>query len=293
MSTALAHRATITPDEWPMVRQQADMLVKTGFLPPTIKTPEQAVAIMMKGRELGVPPMYALSNIAVISGKPACTAELMLALLYRDHGDAALQVTETTAQRCAAAYKRRGWREAQTFAFTIEDAKTAGLSGGNWAKYPAAMLRARCISAIARMAFPDSIGGMYTAEELGAAVNGETGEILDAPAPPPAPKASTSRPSWPSPTSSPEPRGPGEDGPEPVSLTAVATGQEPEADEERQELLTNLDALREVLRLKGVDVAALEADLMPLGDGAGVAEIRGYGAALKQAGRAAITGSGR
>jgi len=272
MSTALAHRATITPDEWPMVRDQADMLVKTGFLPQTIKTPEQAVAIMMKGRELGVPPMYALSNIAVISGKPACTAELMLALLYRDHGDAALQVTETTAQRCAAAYKRRGWKEAQTFAFTIEDAKTAGLSGGNWAKYPAAMLRARCISAIARMAFPDSIGGMYTAEELGAAVNAETGEILSGP--PPAPPAA-------------------DEGPEPVSLMAVATQREPEADEERQELLTNLDALREVLRLKGVDVAALEADLMPLDDGATVAEIRGYGTALKQAGRAAIAGSGR
>ena len=148
----------------PDLYQLGKVLVGTGFLPAAIKTPEQAVAVMLKGQELRVPPMYALSNIAVISGKPACTAELMLALLYRDHGDAALRVTETTATRCAAAYKRRGWREAQTFAFTLEDAKTAGLSGGNWAKYPAAMLRARCISAIARMAFPDSIGGMYTAE---------------------------------------------------------------------------------------------------------------------------------
>jgi hypothetical protein len=33
------------------------------------------------------------------------------------------------------------------------------------------MLRARCISAVARMAFPDSIGGMYTPEELGAEVD--------------------------------------------------------------------------------------------------------------------------
>jgi hypothetical protein len=38
------------------------------------------------------------------------------------------------------------------------------------------MLRARCLSAVARMAFPDSIGGMYSPDELGASVRveGET-----------------------------------------------------------------------------------------------------------------------
>jgi hypothetical protein len=40
-----------------------------------------------------------------------------------------------------------------------------------WQKYPDAMLRARCISAAARLAFPDIIGGMYTPEEIGAPVN--------------------------------------------------------------------------------------------------------------------------
>lgn len=204
-----------------MVMEQAAMLVKTGFLPPTIKNPEQAVAIMMKGRELGVPPMYALSNIAVISGKPACTAELMLALLYRDHGDGALQVTETTATRCVAAYKRRTWAAPRSLAFTIEDAQRAGLQGGNWSKYPAAMLRARCISAVARMAFPDSIGGMYTPEELGATTHGETGEIVGAAAPA-APETAVR----PAPPDEPEPG----EGPVPVSPMAVATQREPEAD---------------------------------------------------------------
>jgi hypothetical protein len=40
------------------------------------------------------------------------------------------------------------------------------------------MLRARCISAVARMAFPDSIGGMYTAEELGAEVDEDGAPIF-------------------------------------------------------------------------------------------------------------------
>lgn len=180
MGAALASRGSgmVMPAEWALMRDQAGVLVGTGFLPATIKTPEQALAVMLKGREIGVPAMYALSNIAVIQGKPACTAELMLALTYRDHGDDAIFFTAASGATATTSYKRRHWRERQTFSFTLDHARTAGLSGGNWAKYPAAMLRARCISAVARMAFPDSISGMYTPEELGASVNGETGEIV-------------------------------------------------------------------------------------------------------------------
>jgi hypothetical protein len=180
MTTALAQRsgANLGQSDWQVMREQAAALVPTGFLPSAIKTPEQAIAIMMKGRELGIPPMYALSNIAVIQGKPAANAELMLALIYRDHGDDAIQFVEASSSRAVISYKRRHWRERQTFAFTAEDAKQAGLTGDNWRKYPGAMLRARCISAVARLAFPDTIGGMYTPDELGAEVDAETGEMV-------------------------------------------------------------------------------------------------------------------
>jgi RecT family protein len=98
-------------------------------------------------------------------------AEVMAALVYRRHGDEALRIVQSDARCCAIEYRRRGWTEAQTYSFSIEDAHRAGLLSGNaWQKYPAAMLRARCISAVARMAFPDVIGGLYTPEELGGAV---------------------------------------------------------------------------------------------------------------------------
>jgi len=156
---------------WNMAQQQAGMLVKTGFLPDSIKTPEQAIAIMMKGRELGIPSMYALSNIVIIKGKPTCNSELMLALIYRDHGDAAMRIVESTNEACQIAYRRARWSKEQVYAFTAQDAQRAGLmTTDTWKKYTAAMLRARCISAVARMAFPDSIAGMYTPEELGADV---------------------------------------------------------------------------------------------------------------------------
>lgn len=163
--------AVVSRGEWDLMLEQAAMLVPTGFLPESIRSAAQAAAIILKGRELGVPAMYALSNIAVIKGKPVAGAEVLQALIYRDHGDTALIPAESTSAKATYRFKRRGWPEYQTFSFTIEDARQAGITNNpTWAKYPAAMLRARCISAIARMAFADSIGGMYTPEELGAAV---------------------------------------------------------------------------------------------------------------------------
>ena len=181
----LRNAGPVSMDQWSIMRQQADILVKSGLLPNTVNSPEKAVAIMLKGQELGIPAMYALSNIVVIQGKPTANAELMLALIYRDHGDNAVVFEESTAERCVISYSRRAWPARKQFAFTMDDARKANLLGNQtWQKYPAAMLRARAISAVARMAFPDSIGGMYTPEELGAAVSvSSEGElVIDAPA---------------------------------------------------------------------------------------------------------------
>ncbi len=179
--------------EWKMMHDMAASLVPTGFLPKGIDTPEKAVAVMLKGRELNVPPMYALSNIAIVQGKPTVSAEMMLALIYRDHGKQAIRVKESTDARCTVEYRLDGWNDTSAYTFTIDQAKQAGLTKNpTWSNYPAAMLRARCISAVARMAFPECIAGMYVPGELGddvrvtddgevAHVDTATGEIVDAP----------------------------------------------------------------------------------------------------------------
>ncbi len=165
--------------DWQTMSTMATEFVKSGLLPDSIKTPQAAMVIMQKGRELGLPPMAALSGISVIKGKPVASAELMLSLIYRDHGDDAIHIIQTDAQACRVRFKRRTWKAAQEFAFTLQDAATAGLTNGNtWKQYPAAMLRARCISAVARMTFPDSIAGMYLADEMGSdAVEPEWREV--------------------------------------------------------------------------------------------------------------------
>ena len=174
------------------MREMANVVIKSGLAPESIKTPEAALIIMTKGWEMGLPVMYSLSNIVIIKGKPVAGAEVLQAVIYRDHGDDALRIIRTDAQLCTISYRRRAWKEAQEFTFTIQDAQQAGITNNpTWNKYPQAMLRARCISAVARMAFADSIGGMYTPEEMGAAVtvNDEGAvEILHASRPDSAPQ---------------------------------------------------------------------------------------------------------
>jgi len=154
-------------EQWGVIADQANMLVKTGFLPSAIKKPEQAVAIMLKGRELGLPPMQAFSQINVIQGKPALNPEGMLALIYRNVPGTVVRYVQNDEKACVMEVTRPG-HQAETFSFTMKDAGQAGLSGkDNWKKYPRAMLRSRCVSEMARALFPDAIAGCsYTPEEL-------------------------------------------------------------------------------------------------------------------------------
>src|SRR4030095_13742063 len=82
MSTALQLHSE-TMGDWAVIRQQAEVLVKTGFLPQSIKTPEQAMAIILTGREWGIGAMAALNTINVIQGKPTISPQLMLGLINR------------------------------------------------------------------------------------------------------------------------------------------------------------------------------------------------------------------
>lgn len=158
-------------DQWVLLQRQSKAFLESGFLPSHIKTLAQAITIAWKGYELGVPPLQSFSSITVIKGKPCLSSELMLALIYqRVKGANVTFVTapDKQATECEIEMQRPGGKP-QSFRFTIEDARKAGIITSNsaWEKYPAAMLRARAISAGARAVFPDAIMGCYTPEELG------------------------------------------------------------------------------------------------------------------------------
>ena len=152
------------------LKQIATMIVKSGLAPSEVGTVEKAVIIMLKARELGVPPMQALSTIYVVSNKPTLSADLMVALLRREGHK--VWVTKTDAEICTMRGHRRGESEHTVeLSFGRADAEKTGRWGkGTWAQYPAQMLYARCAARLCRMIAPDVLAGMYTPEEMGAAV---------------------------------------------------------------------------------------------------------------------------
>lgn len=170
-----------TAQEFETMKELGRMAISSGFLPQSIKTPEQATIIILKGREIGIQPMQAFSGINVIQGKPAVSPELMLTLIYKNVPGAVVNYVRNDAETCVIEAKRPGGKM-NRFEFSMKDAQIAGLAGkGNWKTYPAAMLRARCISVMARALFPDAIAGCsYTPEELDAETD-EEGNVVETP----------------------------------------------------------------------------------------------------------------
>lgn len=150
-----------TMNDWQMIREQAAVLVTTGFLPKSITSPEQAMAIILTGRELGIGPMAALQGIDVIQGKPSISPQLMLAMVNGTGQVEDIKV-ETGVDGATVTIKRKG-RSAYTTTFGPKEARAMALDGkDNYKKQPAVMYQWRAIGANLRVTFPDVIKGMYT-----------------------------------------------------------------------------------------------------------------------------------
>lgn len=146
----------------------AGILVKSRLLPDSVTTPEAAFAIIATGRELGLTAMQSLRSIHVVKGRTILSADLVAALV-KSRPDVCkyFQLVESTAERAVYRTHRVGDPEPTTMAFTMEDAKRAQVTGNpTWTKYPQAMLRARCITALARAVYPDLAMGIYDPDEF-------------------------------------------------------------------------------------------------------------------------------
>ena len=147
--------------------QFAETLLRGGLLPKAYNNPGAVLTAMILGEELGMTPMMAVRGIHVISGKPTLSAEMMVALVKRRPDVCKyFRMVESTDQQAVYETLREGEPEPTRYAFTIEMAKRANLlKNPTWRSHPEAMLRARCASALARMVFPDLVGGLYETDE--------------------------------------------------------------------------------------------------------------------------------
>jgi hypothetical protein len=144
----------------------AERVARTAMVPASFRNkPDEVLAVVLYGAELGIGPMQALQQINFISGKPSPAAELQRALIMEaGHKFVLTTNNEVATARC----KRLDWDDYEETTFTMLDARVAGITGGdNWRKYPDQMLAARVTSKAARMWFADVIAGMsYTPEEI-------------------------------------------------------------------------------------------------------------------------------
>jgi hypothetical protein len=75
--------ALVTADQMQTMKDIASTVMKAGagMVPDTIKTPEAALAVLLAGHEMGVPPFRALDLIYPVNGHMKMMTELMVALV--------------------------------------------------------------------------------------------------------------------------------------------------------------------------------------------------------------------
>lgn len=148
--------------------EMATMLSRSNMVPPCYKNkPEDTLVAMMMGSELGLNPIQALQNIAVINGRPSIYGDALLALVQNHPAFGGINETFDPASNTATCVVWRKGGERHTQTFSQQDATTAGLWGksGPWKQYPKRMLQMRARGFALRSQFADALAGLITREE--------------------------------------------------------------------------------------------------------------------------------
>ena len=149
----------------------SEMLASSSMVPRAYQGKPQDVLVCVQwGYEMGLAPMQALQNIAVINGKPSVYGDAAMALVQASPVCEDVEEyfeDEGTTNPVAVCVAKRKNRKPVIVKFSVEDAKRAGLWGkqGPWSAYPKRMMQMRARGFALRDAFPDVLKGMITAEE--------------------------------------------------------------------------------------------------------------------------------
>lgn len=147
--------------------QYSEMMAKSQIIPKDYQgKPENVLVAVQWGHEIGLPPLQAMQNIAVINGRPSLWGDAVLALV---RGSGKLEMIDERIENEVAIcrVKRKGELE-QVRTFSMAEAKQAGLLGkqGPWSQYPNRMLQMRARAFAMRDVFPDVLKGIAVAEEV-------------------------------------------------------------------------------------------------------------------------------
>jgi len=156
------------------INERVALVLKSGLLPKSVETVEQAAVIALKGQELGIGMMQAFEEIYVVAGKPALGTKL-LAALYLNAGHI-YDIIERTPAQVVIDFKRTN---GQTYRHTLTMAevheahwdvnwnreKKAWLEKPTWRSMPLIMLTYRALSTGIRVVAPECLYRMMTQDE--------------------------------------------------------------------------------------------------------------------------------
>ena len=169
-NTALVPRGMgfdLSPQTFEQAMKFSHMLADSDLVPKDFRgKPGNCLIAMQWGSELGLKPLQALSNIAVVNGRAALWGDAVIALVRSSPLCEYVQESDDGHTATCRA-KRRGEPE-QVVTFSMDDAKQAGLAGkqGPWSQYPKRMRQMRARAFALRDVFPDVLRGMPVAEEV-------------------------------------------------------------------------------------------------------------------------------
>lgn len=134
-----------------------------------INTPEVALIRLQAGLELGLTPIWSLTNIMVTNGRPSVWGDALLGLVLNHPAcEDVIETFEGEGESLTAVCEvHRKGRLPIKRTFSVADAKRAGLHGKNVHNlYPKRMLQMRARSWACRDSFADALRGLGVIEEL-------------------------------------------------------------------------------------------------------------------------------
>lgn len=166
----MTNQMVLRPQTFDQLTIFAEMAARSTLVPGDYKgNPGNIMVAVQMGSEIGLAPMQALQNIAVINGRPAVFGDAMLALCKNSPlwGGIKESVSGTGDAMVATCEIHRKDDNPVVVTFSVENAKKAELWGkrGPWQQYPQRMLQMRARGFALRDAFPDVLKGLISADE--------------------------------------------------------------------------------------------------------------------------------
>lgn len=158
---------SLAPQTFDQAIRFSEMIADSDMVPKDFKgKPGNCMIAIQWGYEVGLQPLQALQNIAVINGRPAMWGDALLALVRAS--PLCEYITESDDGHTATIRGKRKGQPEETRTFSMDDAKLAGLVGkqGPWTQYPKRMRQMRARGFLVRDLFTDVLRGMAMAEEL-------------------------------------------------------------------------------------------------------------------------------